>query len=77
MSAKAYFKFKNTKLGDEVCFDGSFVSVAELKVLIAEKKGFGPTAHQELKLSDWDSGADLEDEYADVAAKRVRFTLSM
>lgn len=35
---QVHFKFKSTKAFDSVSFDGHFVSVKELRALIAEKK---------------------------------------
>ena len=47
-----HFKFKSSNSYDSVSFDGSFVSIAELKVLIADKKGLSKDATSELLLSD-------------------------
>jgi len=60
MSGIIHFKFKSSNSYDSVGFDGAFVSVGELKVLIAEKKGLSKDATSELLLSDprtqvWDS----------------------
>lgn len=35
---QVHFKFKSTKAFDSVSFDGHYVSVGELKALIAERK---------------------------------------
>lgn len=39
MSGLAYFKFKSALTYDSVAFDGVFITVAELKRCIKEKKG--------------------------------------
>jgi hypothetical protein len=52
MSGIIHFKFKSSTSYDSVGFDGAFVSVGELKVLIAEKKGLSKDATSELLLSD-------------------------
>ena len=39
MSGLAYFKFKSALTYDSVAFDGVFITVAELKRSIKEKKG--------------------------------------
>ena len=56
-----HFKFKSSTAFDSVRFDGAFVSVAELRGLIAEKKGFGADATAELVLSD----PQTQEEYVD------------
>lgn len=52
MSGVVYFKFKSAISPDSVTFDGSFISVAELKNLIAARKGFGQDAGAELILTN-------------------------
>ena len=52
MSGVVHFKFKSSNAYDSVGFEGAFVSVGELKVLIAEKKGLSKDATSELLLSD-------------------------
>lgn len=52
MSGVVHFKLKSSTAYDSVGFDGAFVSVGELKVLIAEKKGLSKDATSELLLSD-------------------------
>ena len=46
------FKFRSALAYDSVKFDGAFVSVGELRGLIAEKKGLGQDLGAELVLSD-------------------------
>ena len=58
MSGVVYFKFKSAISPDSVTFDGSFVSVAELKNLIAARKGFGQDAGAELILTNPSSKED-------------------
>ena len=62
MSGVVHFKFKSAISFDSVQFDGAFVSVGELKTLIAEKKGFGREATVELILSDPRSHAEYKDD---------------
>jgi len=52
MSGIIHFKFKSSNSYDSVGFEGAFISVSELKVLIAEKKGLSKDATSELLLSD-------------------------
>lgn len=52
MSGVVHFKFKSSNAYDSVGFEGAFVSVGELKVLIADKKGLSKDATSELLLSD-------------------------
>ena len=52
MSGVVHFKLKSSNSYDSVGFDGAFISVGELKVLIAEKKGLSKDATSELLLSD-------------------------
>ena len=52
MTGVVNFKFKSALAYDSVKFDGAFISVGELKGLIAEKKGLGSDAGHELLLSD-------------------------
>lgn len=52
MSGIVHFKFKSSNTYDSVSFDGAFVSVGELKNLIADKKGLNKDATSELLLSD-------------------------
>ena len=58
MSGVVYFKFKSAISPDSVTFDGSFISVAELKNLIAARKGFGQDAGAELILTNPSTKAD-------------------
>ena len=58
MSGVVYFKFKSAISPDSVTFDGSFISVAELKNLIAARKGFGQGAGAELILTNPSSKED-------------------
>lgn len=63
MAGVVNFKFKSALAYDSVKFDGAFISVGELKSLIADKKGLGPAAGQELLLSD----PKTKQEYTDAA----------
>lgn len=47
-----HFKFKAALKSDTVTFDGHYISVGEVKRLIANKKGLGADAYAELELSD-------------------------
>ncbi|KAL3153885.1 hypothetical protein ABBQ32_013454 [Trebouxia sp. C0010 RCD-2024] len=58
MSGVVYFKFKSAISPDSLTFDGSFISVAELKNLIAARKGFGQDAGAELILTNPNSKED-------------------
>ena len=62
--SQVHFKFKSAVDYDSVSFDGPFVSVGELKTLVAERAGMGPAAARELVLSDPRTG----DEYRSDAA---------
>jgi hypothetical protein len=62
MSGIVHFKFKSALTYDSVQFDGSFVTVGELKALIAEKKGIGRDATSELVLSDARSKVEFKDD---------------
>ena len=62
MSGVVHFKFKSAISFDSVQFDGAFVTVGELKNLIAEKKGLGREATVELVLSDPRSHAEYNDD---------------
>lgn len=62
MTGVVNFKFKSALAYDSVKFDGAFISVTELKGLIAEKKGLGSTAGNELLLSDPRTKAEYTDE---------------
>ena len=64
MSGIVHFKFKSSNSYDSVSFDGAFVSVAELKTLIAEKKGLSKDATSELLLSDPRTQAEYKDDTA-------------
>jgi E3 ubiquitin-protein ligase RBBP6 len=59
-----HFKFKSQTSYATVQFDGPFVSVGELKGLVAEKAGMGGAAARDLVLADPRTG----EEYADDAA---------
>ena len=50
MAASVRFKFRSELNYDTIAFDGAFVSVGELKRLIAEKKRLGADAVAELVL---------------------------
>lgn len=63
MAGMVHFKFKSQITYDSVSFDGHFVSIGELKTLIAEKRGIGRDASAELALIDPQS----QTEYADDA----------
>jgi hypothetical protein len=52
-----HFKFKSSLVKDSVTFDGHYISVGELKRLIAAKKGLGPEGGAELEVSDWNTRA--------------------
>ena len=62
MTGVVNFKFKSALAYDSVKFDGAFISVAELKRLIAEKKGLGADAGPELLLSDPRTKSEYSDE---------------
>ena len=62
MTGVVNFKFKSALAYDSVKFDGAFISVGELKGLIAEKKGLGADAGQELLLSDPRTKSEYSDE---------------
>ena len=62
MSGVVHFKFKSAISYDSVQFDGAFVSVGELKTLIAEKKGLGREATVELILSDPRTHSEYKDD---------------
>ena len=62
MSGVVYFKFKSAISPDSVTFDGSFISVAELKNLIAARKGFGQDAGAELILTNPSSKEDYSND---------------
>ncbi|KAI8474827.1 MAG: DWNN domain-containing protein, partial [Monoraphidium minutum] len=57
MSGVVHFKFKSSLVKDSVTFDGHYISVGELKRLIATKKGLGAEGGAELELSDWNTRA--------------------
>ena len=52
MSGVIYFKFRGTLQHEQLLFDGHFITVGEVKRLIAEKKGLGREGAAELILSD-------------------------
>lgn len=52
MSGVVHFKFRSALTYDNVSFDGHYVSVGEIKKLIADKKGLGVDGGAELELSD-------------------------
>ncbi len=62
MAGVIFFKFKTGIASERITFDGSFISVGELKRLIAEKKKLGNDDATELVLSDPRSGEDYLDE---------------
>ncbi|KAL0036205.1 hypothetical protein WJX79_007926 [Trebouxia sp. C0005] len=70
MSGVVYFKFKSAISPDSVTFDGSFISVAELKNLIAARKGFGQDAGAELILTN----PSTKDDYTNDAQQIPRQT---
>ncbi len=57
-----HFKFKSAISYDSVHFDGAFVTVGELKNLIADKRGLAREAVVELILSDPRSNAEYKDD---------------
>ena len=57
-----HFKFKSAISYDSVHFDGAFVTVGELKNLIADKKGLAREAVVELILSDPRTNAEYKDD---------------
>ncbi|KIY91532.1 hypothetical protein MNEG_16432 [Monoraphidium neglectum] len=57
MSGVVHFKFKSSLVKDSVTFDGHYISVGELKRLIAAKKGLGAEGGAELEVSDWNTRA--------------------
>ena len=64
MVSRVHFKFKAETAYDSVAIDGAFVTVGELKTLIAERKGMGRDAAAELALTDPASGDGYGDEAA-------------
>ena len=60
MAGRVSFKFRSAISPDSVTFDGAFVSVWELKELIAKRKGLGEAAAYELVISR--GGKDLTDD---------------
>ena len=61
MASVINFKFKSALSYDSIKFDGAFISVGELKGLIAEKKGLGLDLGAELVLSDPRTKAEYAD----------------
>ena len=53
-----HYKFKSQKSYDTVTFDGVYISVANLKQLIAEKKGLDKEGTAELLLTNVTDGKD-------------------
>ena len=64
MAGIVHFKFKSQISYDSVSFDGHFVSIGELKNLIAEKRGIGRDASAELTLIDPQTQATYTDDAA-------------
>ena len=62
MSGVVHFKFKSAISYDSVHFDGAFVTVGELKNLIADKRGLAREATAELILSDPRTNAEYKDD---------------
>ena len=54
-----HYKFKSQKSYDTVTFDGVYISVANLKQLIAEKKGLDKEGTAELLLTNVTDGKDV------------------
>ena len=63
MTSVINFKFKSALSYDSVKFDGAFISVGELKGIIADKKGLSQDLRAELVLSD----PRTKTEYTDAA----------
>jgi E3 ubiquitin-protein ligase RBBP6 len=61
MTSTMYFKFRAMKAYETLLFDGHFLSVGELKQLIAEKRGLLGVA-AELVLSDPPDGPEYNDD---------------
>lgn len=62
MSGKVHFKFRSALSYDTVAFDGHFISVGELKRLIADKKGLGKDVSAELVLSEPRTNVEYTDD---------------
>jgi hypothetical protein len=62
MGSVVHFRFRSALKADKVEFDGHFVSVGELKRLIAIKKKLGEEAASELVLSHAQTGVDYTDD---------------
>lgn len=62
MSGVVHFKFKSAISYDSVHFDGAFVTVGEIKNLIADKRGLAREATAELILSDPRTNAEYRDD---------------
>lgn len=61
-----HFKLRSEIAYDKVVFDGHFITVGELKRLIAEKKGFGKDASSDLILSDPRTGEEYKEESTNI-----------
>mmetsp|Transcript_29727 Transcript_29727/g.65769 ORF Transcript_29727/g.65769 Transcript_29727/m.65769 type:complete len:788 (-) Transcript_29727:698-3061(-) len=62
-----YFKFRSQLAYETVMFDGHFVSVGELKRLIAQKKSMGADAVAELVLTDPRTNTEYADDNAQIS----------
>jgi len=59
---QVHYKFKSQKNYDTVTFDGVYISVANLKQLIAEKKGLDKEGTAELLLTNASDDQDYNDD---------------
>lgn len=59
MSSIIHFKFRSALLNDSVNFDGDYVSLMDLKRLIAKKKGLTKAVDIDLQLTDADTNEGL------------------
>jgi hypothetical protein len=71
MASVIYYKLKNAIQQHQVHFEGSVISIGDVKRLIAQKQGLGPDGALELTLSD----PNTHDEYSDEAKVIPRNTL--
>ncbi len=62
MTSIIYFKFRAMKAYESLMFDGHFLSVKELKQLIADKRGLVGGTAGELVLSEPPEGPELADD---------------
>lgn len=59
MSSVVHFKFRNALLQDMVTFDGDHVSLADLKRLIAKKKGLIKAVDIDFAITNQETGEGL------------------